>query len=88
LNRPARLLFFWSVIMGLFLTWITGGLFGSTNYSLSQWRILMAISALPLIIPVAAVFQFVTKPKTIWSSLRWSVAAIVSQFISLTGYFR
>lgn len=88
LNRPARLLFFWSVIMGLFLTWVTGGLFGSTNYSLTQWRILMAISALPLIIPLAAVFQFVTKPKTIWSSLRWSVAAIVSQFISLTGYFR
>lgn len=88
LNRPARLLFFWSVIIGLFLTLITGRLFGSTDYSLLQWQILMAISTLPLIIPLAAVFQFVTKPKTIGSSLRWSAAAIVSQFISLTGFFR
>lgn len=88
LNRPARLLFFWSGIIGLFLTLITGRLFGSTDYSLLQWQILMAISTLPLIIPLAAVFQFVTKPKTIGSSLRWSAAAIVSQFISLTGFFR
>ncbi|CAB4663191.1 unannotated protein [freshwater metagenome] len=88
LNRPARRFLLGSVILGVILTAVSGFILDPQNYSLQEWRALMAIASLPLVVPLAAVFQFITKPKTISSSLRWSIGVVASQFFSITGLFK
>jgi hypothetical protein len=88
LNRPARRFLLGSVVLGVILTAVGGFILNPQNYSLQEWRALMAIASLPIVVPLAAVFQFITKPKTISSSLRWSIGVVASQFISFTGLFK
>lgn len=88
LNRPARQFLLGSVILGVTVTAVSGFILGPQNYSLQEWRAYMAIASLPIVVPLAAVFQFITKPKTISSSLRWSIGVVASQFFSITELFK
>lgn len=87
-NGSARFLLFWSVVLGLLSTEALSRIFDGGGISKLEWNAMMAFASAPLLIPLAAVFQFVTKPKTIGSSLRWSAAVIASQFFSFGGLLR
>ena len=88
LNRPARRMLLTSTILGVVLLTAFAWFGGTPSYSLLQWKAMMAIASLPLVVPLATVFQFVTKPKTIGSSIRWSLGVLASQFLPVTTIFK